>query len=212
MSAAREAILGRVRSAIAGTERTSLADVPRHYREHRPADDLVGLFCERVADYRATVDRVAPGGLTAAITAAARGVGARRVLAPAGVPQEWCEALRAEFDQVEDGVGIDTAGLEQVDAVITTAVVGIASTGTIVLDHGPGQGHRAVTLVPDVHICVVSESQVADDVPDAVRRLDPTRPMTFISGPSATSDIELKRVEGVHGPRTLHVLVTPDAT
>ncbi|MER7083988.1 LutC/YkgG family protein, partial [Saccharopolyspora kobensis] len=134
----------------------------------------------------------------------------RRVLAPAGVPHSWYEALTSEFEHVDDGTGIDTAGLERVDAVITTAVVGIASTGTIVLDHGPGQGHRAVTLVPDVHICVVAESQVADDVPEGLRRLDPARPMTFISGPSATSDIELNRVEGVHGPRTLHVLVTPD--
>ncbi|MER5389082.1 lactate utilization protein C [Saccharopolyspora sp. NPDC002686] len=210
-SSARAEILGRVRSALAGTDRTPLADVPRRYREHRPADDLVGLFCERVADYRATVDRVAPGGLTAAIVAAARGVGARRVLAPTGVPQAWYDALNSEFEHVEDGESIDTAGLERVDAVITTAVVGIASTGTIVLDHGPGQGHRALTLVPDVHICVVAESQVADDVPEGLRRLDPARPMTFISGPSATSDIELNRVEGVHGPRTLHVLVTPDS-
>ncbi|RKT87918.1 L-lactate dehydrogenase complex protein LldG [Saccharopolyspora antimicrobica] len=207
---AREAILGRVRSAIAGTEQTSWEDVARHYRQQRPAEDLVGLFCERVADYRATVERVAPGGLTTAIVAAAHTAGARRVLAPAGVPHSWYEALTSEFAHVDDGTGIDTAGLERVDAVITTAVVGIASTGTIVLDHGPGQGHRAVTLVPDVHICVVAESQVADDVPDGLRRLDPARPMTFISGPSATSDIELKRVEGVHGPRTLHVLVTPD--
>ncbi|GAA0536147.1 hypothetical protein GCM10011581_24200 [Saccharopolyspora subtropica] len=207
---AREAVLGRVRSALAGTERTPLADIPRDYRIARPAADLVGLFCERVADYRATVERVEPTGLTAAIAAAAKAVGARRVLVPSGAPQAWYDALRPEFAQVDDGEGIDTAGLDQIDAVITTAVVGIASTGTIVLDHGPGQGRRAVTLVPDVHICVVEESQIADDVPAALRRLDPNRPMTFISGPSATSDIELNRVEGVHGPRTLHVLVTAD--
>ena len=209
-SSAREVVLGRVRSALRGAERTSWEDVPRHYRRHRPAPDVVELFCERVADYRATVDRVPADGVGAAVVAAARSAGARRVLAPAGVPQQWCESLRAEFELVSDEDGIGTAELEQVDAVVTTAVVGIASTGTIVLDHGPGQGQRAVTLVPDVHVCVVTESQVADDVPDALRRLDPARPMTFISGPSATSDIELKRVEGVHGPRTLHVLVVPD--
>ncbi|WP_223838447.1 LutC/YkgG family protein [Saccharopolyspora pogona] len=173
--------------------------------------DLVGLFCERVSDYRATVDRVGPGGLPAAIVAAAHAAGARRVLTPTGVPQSVCDALRAEFELV-DGTGIGTAELDRVDTVITTAMVGIASTGTIVLDHGSGQGHRAVTLVPDVHICVVEESQVADDVPAALHRLDPARPMTFISGPSATSDVELNRVEGVHGPRTLHVLVTVHET
>ncbi|MGP4017030.1 LutC/YkgG family protein [Saccharopolyspora sp. 5N708] len=207
-NSARDAVLGRVRSALRRTERTAATSIPRAYRTERPAADLVGLFCEQVADYRATVDRVAPAELPAAIVAAARRVGARRVLTPAGVPQPWCEALRAEFEQV-DGADIDTAGLDHIDAVITTAAVGIASTGTIVLDHGPGQGRRAMTLVPDVHICVVEESQVADDVPAALHRLDPTRPTTFISGPSATSDIELNRVEGVHGPRTLHVLVTP---
>ncbi|MEV5536362.1 lactate utilization protein C [Saccharopolyspora shandongensis] len=208
-NSAREAILGRVRSALAQTERVPVSSIPRDYRIERPTADLVGLFCERVADYRATVERVEPGGLPAAIVAAARAAGARHVLAPAGVPQQWYEALSSEFGQVDDGTDIGTAGLERVDAVITTAVVGIAETGTIVLDHGPGQGRRAVTLVPDVHICVVQESQVADDVPAALRRLDPARPMTFISGPSATSDIELNRVEGVHGPRTLHVLVAP---
>ncbi|PKW17543.1 LutC/YkgG family protein [Saccharopolyspora spinosa] len=207
-NSAREAILGRVRSALAGTDRLPAAGIPRDYRAERPVADLVGLFCERVADYRAAVDRVGPGGLPAAIVAAAHAVGARRVLTPTGVPQSWCDALRAEFELV-DGTGIGTTELELVNAVITTAVVGIASTGTIVLDHRPGQGHRAVTLVPDAHICVVEESQVADDVPVALHRLDPARPMTFISGPSATSDIELNRVEGVHGPRTLHVLVTP---
>ncbi|MEV0702723.1 lactate utilization protein C [Saccharopolyspora sp. NPDC050389] len=210
-NSAREAILGRVRSALAQTERVPVSSIPRDYRTERPAADLVGLFCERVADYRATVERVEPGGLPAAIVAAARAAGAHRVLAPTGVPHQWYAALSSEFGQVDDGADIDTADLERIDAVITTAVVGIAETGTIVLDHGPGQGHRAVTLVPDVHICVVEESQVADDVPAALRRLDPTRPMTFISGPSATSDIELNRVEGVHGPRTLHVLVTPGA-
>jgi L-lactate dehydrogenase complex protein LldG len=206
-NSAREAILGRVRSALAQTDRLPSTRIPRDYRTERPAADLVGLFCERVADYRADVDRIDPGGLPAAIVAAAHAVGARRVLTPTGVPHVWCDALREEFEHVNGDANIDTAGLERIDAVITTAVVGIASTGTIVLDHGPGQGRRAVTLVPDVHICVVEESQIADDVPAALHRLDPTRPMTFISGPSATSDIELNRVEGVHGPRTLHVLV-----
>lgn len=204
---AREAVLGRVREALRGTERQPLSAVPRDYRKTRPAEDLVGVFCEAVADYKATVDRVAADSVPAAIATTARASGARRLLVPDGAPQAWSDALGEEFELVDPAV--DNAALEQVDAVITTAAVGIASTGTIVLDHGPGQGRRAVTLVPDLHICVVAERQIADDVPAAMSRLDPIRPTTFISGPSATSDIELKRVEGVHGPRTLHVLVAP---
>ncbi|GAA4833928.1 LUD domain-containing protein [Saccharopolyspora rosea] len=207
--AARATVLARVRSALSGATRTPLDSVPRDYATERPAADVVDLFCDRVADYRATVERVPSDGLTGAIAAALRGVSARRVVVPDGLPQVWWDVLGAEFELV--GGDPDVAELDRVDAVVTTAVVGIASTGTIVLDHGPGQGRRAATLVPDVHVCVVEEARIADDVPAALRRLDPTRPLTFISGPSATSDIELDRVEGVHGPRTLHVLVPPNA-
>lgn len=208
---ARTEVLRRVRSALGGTTRVSAEEIPRDYHHERTSDDTVGLFHTRVADYRAHVRRVDADEVGEAIAEAMDQVGARRVVAPAGVPDQWRAVLTTRLGgahTVDDGTAIDTATLDGTDAVVTTATVGIASTGTIVLDHGPGQGRRAVTLVPDTHVCVVDETQIVDDVPRAMRLLDPSGPLTFISGPSATSDIELNRVEGVHGPRTLHVLIT----
>lgn len=190
---AREDILSRVRAALATAER-SAPDVPRGYRAPQPAD--VDLFVDRVEDYRATVVRCSSDEVEAAVAAA---VGDRRVVVPAGFPWSVPNAV--------DDTGQTAAELDQLDGVVTGAVLGIATTGTIVLDHGPGQGRRALSLVPDLHVCVVRADQVVGGVPDAVARLDPARPQTWISGPSATSDIELNRVEGVHGPRTLHVIV-----
>jgi L-lactate dehydrogenase complex protein LldG len=158
---------------------------------------MLDLFVERVADYRATVVRCAAADVEARI-AEALPDGAR-VVVPDGLP--W-PVLGAVPDD-----GLSALDLDRVDAVVTAATVGIASTGTIVLSHGPGQGRRALTLVPDLHVCVVRADQVVADVPDAVALLDPARPTTWVSGPSATSDIELNRVEGVHGPRTLHVVL-----
>jgi L-lactate dehydrogenase complex protein LldG len=150
-----------------------------------------------VADYRAVVVRCGLEEVEDRITAALPAGG--RVVVPDQLPWRVPGAV-ADDD-------LTAMQLDEVDAVVTAATVGIASTGTIVLSHGPGQGRRAVTLVPDLHVCVVRADQVVADVPDAVALLDPTRPTTWISGPSATSDIELDRVEGVHGPRTLHVIV-----
>ncbi|WP_435742375.1 LutC/YkgG family protein [Nocardioides sp. SYSU DS0663] len=195
---AREEILGLVRAALEGVDRTApRAEAPRIAE----VSDLVGHFAERVEDYRAVVERCAPEDLAATVAAAlARHLPAGgRVVVPPGLSFEVSGA-------VEDS-GLTALELDEVDAVVTEAAVGIAETGTIVLDHGPGQGRRALTLVPDRHVCVVRADQVVTDVPDALARLDPARPLTWISGPSATSDIELDRVEGVHGPRTLHVVV-----
>ncbi|MGA8246571.1 MAG: LUD domain-containing protein, partial [Nocardioides sp.] len=122
-----------------------------------------------------------------------------RVVVPAG--------LALDVPGAVPDVGLSAAELDALDAVVTRARLGIAETGTVVLDHGPGQGRRAITLVPDRHVCIVDAAQVVADVPDAFDLLDATRPLTWISGPSATSDIELDRVEGVHGPRSLHVIV-----
>jgi L-lactate dehydrogenase complex protein LldG len=193
---AREEILASVRRALDGADRTEV-HVPRGYREEPVRADVVGLFAERVADYRAVVQRCAEGEVEARIAAAL--AGAARVLVPEGLP--W---------QVAGGVpdtGFTAAELDTFDAVVTGATLGIAETGTIVLTHGPGEGGRALTLVPDLHVCVVRADQVVAGVPQAVAALDPRRPQTWVSGPSATSDIELNRVEGVHGPRHLHVLV-----
>jgi L-lactate dehydrogenase complex protein LldG len=163
--------------------------------------DLVGLFDERVADYRATVVRCSSAQLAATVRAALP-VGASVVVPPGLVVD-----VPGSVVDGADGRVLSAVELDGIDAVVTEARVGIAETGTIVLDHGPGQGRRAISLVPDLHVCIVRTDQVVADVPDALALLDPRRPLTWISGPSATSDIELDRVEGVHGPRTLRVVL-----
>jgi L-lactate dehydrogenase complex protein LldG len=192
---AREEILARVRAATAGV---ASVPAPPPVRAVDPASGatLLDLFAERVADYRAVVERCTPDELPARLAAAIEG----RV---AVVP----EGLGVDVPGAIVDTGLTALELDEVDAVVTEAAVGVAETGTIVLEHGAGQGRRALTLVPDLHVCVVRTDQVVPDVPDAVALLDPVRPQTWISGPSATSDIELDRVEGVHGPRSLHVIL-----
>jgi L-lactate dehydrogenase complex protein LldG len=210
---AREDVLGRIRSALRDVPRDETSEgfpVPRDYRRHRehPEGD-VERFSERVADYKATVEHVPPGGVAAAVNAVLHRVGATRVGVPSGLPEEWAAAGDGGVTLVPDTVEepLSVADLDALDAVVTGSTVGIAETGTIVLESGALCGRRALTLVPDVHVCVVRTEDVVDDVPSAVARLTPGRPLTWISGPSATSDIELDRVEGVHGPRTLHVII-----
>jgi L-lactate dehydrogenase complex protein LldG len=194
---ARDEILARIRTAL--RDRPEPAAVVRNYRRATGAGD-VDRFVERVADYRAGVHR-AGHSVAATITAVLTERGIQQVVAPEGYPDEWLPAVEV----VREPVGV--AALDRISAVITTCRVAIAETGTIVLDGGPGMGARALTLVPDYHLVVVEAGQILANVPDAVAALDPTRPLTWISGPSATSDIELNRVEGVHGPRTLDVVV-----
>lgn len=196
-SSAREQILADVRRALQRADRSEVT-VTRAYRDTGRTDaTTVDLFAERVADYRAVVVRCGPDEVEARI-AEALPAGARAVV-PDGFGWSVPGAL-ADDD-------LSAADLDGLDAVVTSATVGIATTGTIVLDHGAGQGRRAATLVPDLHVCVVRADQVVAGVPEAVAALDPARPQTWISGPSATSDIELTRVEGVHGPRTLAVVL-----
>ncbi|MBB5938386.1 LutC/YkgG family protein [Streptomyces zagrosensis] len=176
----------------------------------RTAPQRVALLAENLADYRAHVHHAHEAGLPAVIARLLTERGAHRVAVPHGLPGDWLSAVTAE--RVPDSADLTARELDAVDSVVTGCAVAIAETGTIVLDTGPGQGRRHLTLVPDHHLCVVRvPEQVVDALPQALELLAPQHPLTWISGPSATSDIELNRVEGVHGPRTLDVvLVTVD--
>jgi len=232
MSAAREEILARIRAATGRPATPAAVDaayaaLPRGYlrAHHDPAGtDIVALFAERAADYRAVVQCVPPDGLAAAVTHAVSALspasgqpgavaagspddaGHPRMIVPDGLPAEWIAGLPAGTIVRDD----PPLSARELDAISGCAAA-IAETGTIILDHGPGQGRRALTLVPDFHLVVVQAAQITADIADALARLEPARPHTLISGPSATSDIELIRVEGVHGPRNLHILIATEA-
>ena len=215
MSTARKEILARIAAATGPAATPAEVDaayaaLPRGYRRahHDPArTDIVALFAERAADYRAIVERVQPADLGGAVARVLAGVS--RFVVPAGLQPAWLAELPAGAAEriVRDEPVLSARDLDKIFGVVTGCAAAIAETGTIILDHGAGQGRRALTLVPDFHLVVVLADQVAADIAGALARLDPARPHTFISGPSATSDIELIRVEGVHGPRNLHVLV-----
>ena len=203
MSAARDEILGRVAGATRGSTRPGA--VVREYRREGTLDteSRVALFCRHAGEYRADVQRV--DDVAAAVAAACRTRGARHLAVPAGLPAAW---RPGDLELVEDAA-MTPHELDALDGVVTGCTLAIAETGTIVLTSAPAEGRRALTLVPDLHVCVVEETQVVELVPEAFARLAAAarRPITFVSGPSATSDIELSRVEGVHGPRDLVILV-----
>ncbi|MGY0234366.1 LutC/YkgG family protein [Longispora urticae] len=203
---AREEILGRIRRALdpAGSPTGPHPGYDRHVVPVG-SERLVELFAERLRDYKALVHVVPAAEIPATIAAAVARRGARAMVAPAGVPDAW---LTPGVDWHRDSPPLTPRELDTFDGVLTTSAVAIAVTGTIVLDGTAGQGRRAVTLVPDHHLCVVRT--VVRDVADALALLAADRPLTWISGPSATSDIELDRVEGVHGPRTLEVVLAFD--
>lgn len=202
MSSSRDRILAAVRAAVAGAPEVSSAGT---YEWVRPSSGLLELFVERVRDYRAIVHVVPAEEVRATV---AEALGERRVVVPDGFPSEWLPSSPV----VRDEPPLSATDLDRLDGVVSTCAVAVAETGTIVLDGGLGQGRRALTLLPDYHLCVVTADQVVPSLSEAVAALDPHRPLTWISGPSATSDIELNRVEGVHGPRTLEVIVATRCT
>lgn len=202
----RDRILARIRRAVADGPEVA---VPREYlRVHgaRTPAERADLLAAHLAEYRANVHRTDEQGLPLLLTRLLAARGSRTVLVPPALPASWLPT--AGPARVQDSAASMPYELDAVDSVVTGCALAIAETGTIVLDGGPDQGRRRITLVPDHHVCVVRiPEQLVDSVPQALERLDPTCPLTWISGPSATSDIELDRVEGVHGPRTLDVIL-----
>ena len=204
----RERILGRVRRALADAPSEDTPIERAYLREHgdRSVEQTVELLAENLADYRAIVHRCTAADLPATLAGMLAARGAKTVLVPPGLDRTWL--AEADTEQVPDRVESTPHELDRIDSVVTACAVAVAETGTIVLDGSPDQGRRRITLVPDHHVCVVRvPDQVVSSVPQALEHLDPARPLTWISGPSATSDIELDRVEGVHGPRTLEVVL-----
>lgn len=208
---AREEILGRIRSAI--SDGPAAPEVPRAYRRAADLDQdqVLEMLVDRLEDYKATVDQVQAADLPrtiAGLLAQATGYAV-----PHGLPAEWLDhdTLRSDDRRLTDAPG-SRLTVEQLDgiSVVTSSAVSIAESGTIILDGSPAQGRRAISLVPDHHVCVVPASTIVQLLPEALPRIDPTHPLTWISGPSATSDIELERVEGVHGPRNLDVIIVTD--
>ncbi|GAB94217.1 L-lactate dehydrogenase complex protein LldG [Kineosphaera limosa] len=214
-SSAKDEILARIRHALVDVPDASVEqDTPIAWEYGRATREgnVLEVFIDRVVDYKAELVRCAPEEVPAKVVAGLQAHGVRSVVLPAGIDGSWREAIEAAGIEVRgDEPRLSRAQLDETDGVVTACAVGSAETGTIMLDHGPDQGRRALSLVPDVHVCVIRADQVVSDVPEAVARtaaaLRAGQPSTWISGGSATSDIELSRVEGVHGPRTLHVVL-----
>lgn len=204
---AKDEILGRIRSALA--DATVAQEVPREYRKTSDMGEaeLIDLLVDRLVDYKAGVDVIDAAQIPEYV--AAKLAGASSVVYPHGLDTDWLSGLGEKVEQRIDAPGarLSIAELDETSAVVTSSAVSVAESGTIILDGEPNQGRRAISLVPDHHVCIVPISSIVRLLPEAMPRLAITRPQTWISGPSATSDIELERVEGVHGPRTLDVLM-----
>jgi L-lactate dehydrogenase complex protein LldG len=210
MSAAREEILARIRKAKVGAPSLEYSAIPRNYRRSGTldAEARIALFTDRLHDYNATVYRTAEPAIAHTIGEALRARGKRHLAIPPSLPETW---LPLDFEFVRDPAdgGLTYAELDSSDGAITGCVAAVAFTGTIILRHGKGEARRALTLIPDYHLCVVRVEQLVETLPEAIARVRDFRnsPLTTVSGPSATSDIEMTRVKGVHGPRTLDVVL-----
>jgi L-lactate dehydrogenase complex protein LldG len=214
---AREEVLARIAAAHRAAPPPNLhyEDISREYRttSDSSTEVLTELLIDRLVDYRALVRQCSLGDLGATIAHALTERGAHTMAAAAGLDPSWTAdvsvGVHTDGPSADDQLSVSE--LDNVDGVITACAVAIAETGTLILDGSAGQGRRVLTLIPDYHLCVVFVDQIVPDVPQALAHLDATRPLTMISGPSATSDIELNRVEGVHGPRTLEVIIVQNA-
>jgi L-lactate dehydrogenase complex protein LldG len=212
---ARDVIFSRIRTSLADVPKISPEqDVPLDWKYGEPLkmDDVLDTFVQMCLDYKATVERVPAAKIAETITKLVKDRELKSLVVPAGISKDWRKAAeKGGATLIDDDPPKTNAELNEIDGVITAARVGIADTGTIVLDHTPDQGRRALSLVPDYHICVINADQVVSDVPEGVQRLKDSvkagNPLTWISGGSATSDIELSRVEGVHGPRNLLIIL-----
>lgn len=204
---AKEEILGRIRSALA--DAPVAEEVPREYRKTSDMGEaeLIELLVDRLVDYKAGVDVIDAAQIPEFVAAKLKN--ATSVVYPHGLEANWLSALGEDVELRKDAPGarLSVPELDVTSAVVTSSAVSVAESGTIILDGEPNQGRRAISLVPDHHVCIVPISSIVRLLPEAMPRLSITRPQTWISGPSATSDIELERVEGVHGPRTLDVLM-----
>lgn len=204
---AKDEILGRIRSAL--SDAPQVPEIPREYRTTSTLsqEELIELLVDRLVDYKAGVDVINNADIPDFV--AAKLHAATSVVYPHGLDTSWLEALPRSVQRRQDAPGsiLSIPELDATSAVVTCSAISVAESGTIILDGEPDQGRRAISLVPDHHVCVVPVSTIVQLLPEAMPRIEITRPQTWISGPSATSDIELERVEGVHGPRTLDVLI-----
>ena len=215
MSQSKEIILNRIQEALGKkTERVD-ANITRNYRQKSglDTDEIMQMFTERVGEYKAVTEQISEKKIPARVKQICQDASIKKLVVPAGIEETWIGGLPVSVRLLRDETThLSKVQLNESDAVLTGCFLGVAQTGSIILNAGAGQGRRILTLLPDFHICVVKQSQIVEIFPEAIRKLEETvtqnrSPITCISGPSATSDIELNRVEGVHGPRKLHVLI-----